>query len=295
MKKVNKKIKKVTILAKKIVKKVAPKMSIKVKSKTKPKIKVKTKIAPKAKSTIRGKIKIKVKTTGKIKTPVKISVSNKNKTKKTVIKKSAGLVKNKKVITKKAVAPIKIKKIIAEKAQIKTPVSKDVIAKTKKAIKVINKVDKVNMMQISKPRKTDNLSPVVGKPYSSYVEEEYMNEQRIAHFKAILLEWKENLMESVDSTMHHMQDEAANYPDPVDRASQEEGFSLELRTRDRERKLLKKIDETLLRISEQDYGYCDDCGAEIGIRRLEARPTANQCIECKTIAEIREKQIGEIN
>ena len=90
-----------------------------------------------------------------------------------------------------------------------------------------------------------------------------------------------------------MQDEAANYPDPVDRASQEEEFNLELRTRDRERKLLKKIEETLARIKDNDYGYCDDCGAEIGIGRLEARPTATQCIECKTIAEIREKQIGD--
>lgn len=161
--------------------------------------------------------------------------------------------------------------------------------------KVINKADKVNMKNTSKSKKSDNLSPVVAKPYASQAAEDYMSEQQVAHFKKILLEWKESLMESVDSTMHHMQDEAANYPDPVDRASQEEGFSLELRTRDRERKLLKKIDETLLRISEQDYGYCDDCGAEIGIRRLEARPTATQCIECKTIAEIREKQIGEGN
>jgi RNA polymerase-binding transcription factor len=92
--------------------------------------------------------------------------------------------------------------------------------------------------------------------------------------------------------VHHMQDEAANFPDPADRASQEEEFSLELRTRDRERKLIKKIDQTLQRIEEDDYGFCDSCGVEIGIRRLEARPTATLCIDCKTLAEIKEKQVG---
>ncbi|OYT94728.1 MAG: RNA polymerase-binding protein DksA, partial [Pseudomonas sp. PGPPP3] len=95
-----------------------------------------------------------------------------------------------------------------------------------------------------------------------------------------------------DRTVHHMQDEAANFPDPADRASQEEEFSLELRARDRERKLIKKIDETLQLIDDNEYGWCDSCGVEIGIRRLEARPTATLCIDCKTLAEIREKQIG---
>ena len=99
-------------------------------------------------------------------------------------------------------------------------------------------------------------------------------------------------MEEVDRTVHHMQDEAANFPDPADRASQEEEFSLELRTRDRERKLIKKIDQTLQRIEDDDYGFCDSCGVEIGIRRLEARPTATLCIDCKTLAEIKEKQVG---
>ena len=122
-----------------------------------------------------------------------------------------------------------------------------------------------------------------------------MGKKQLEHFRTILFQWKEELMTEVDRTMHHMQDESANYPDPVDRASQEEEFNLELRARDRERKLLRKIEETLSRINDQDYGYCDDCGAEIGIRRLEARPTANQCIECKTISEIKEKQIGDGN
>ncbi len=129
-------------------------------------------------------------------------------------------------------------------------------------------------------------------PYQEKKGEEYMNEQQLEHFAAILNSWKKELMEEVDRTVHHMQDEAANFPDPADRASQEEEFSLELRARDRERKLIKKIDQTLQRIEEDDYGFCDSCGVEIGIRRLEARPTATLCIDCKTLAEIKEKQIG---
>lgn len=100
-------------------------------------------------------------------------------------------------------------------------------------------------------------------------------------------------MQEVDRTVHHMQDEAANFPDPSDRASQEEEFSLELRARDRERKLIKKIDKTLQLIEDEEYGWCESCGVEIGLRRLEARPTADLCIDCKTLAEIKEKQVGK--
>ncbi|SDT27566.1 RNA polymerase-binding protein DksA [Pseudomonas oryzae] len=129
-------------------------------------------------------------------------------------------------------------------------------------------------------------------PYQETPGEEYMGDKMRAHFTAILNGWKKQLMEEVDRTVHHMQDEAANFPDPADRASQEEEFSLELRTRDRERKLIKKIDETLQLIEDNDYGWCESCGVEIGIRRLEARPTATLCIDCKTLAEIKEKQLG---
>ena len=129
-------------------------------------------------------------------------------------------------------------------------------------------------------------------PYQEMEGETYMNEQQVAHFTQILQNWKQELMEEVDRTVNHMQDEAANFPDPADRASQEEEFSLELRTRDRERKLIKKINDTLARIEEDDYGFCDSCGVEIGIRRLEARPTATLCIDCKTLAEIKERQLG---
>ncbi|MBP6683003.1 MAG: RNA polymerase-binding protein DksA [Halioglobus sp.] len=127
-------------------------------------------------------------------------------------------------------------------------------------------------------------------PYQTKRGEVYMNEPQREHFKAILLNWKAELMQEVDRTVNHMKDEAANFPDPADRATQEEEFSLELRTRDRERKLIKKIDSTVERIEQDDYGYCDACGVEIGIQRLEARPTASLCIDCKTLAEIKEKQ-----
>ena len=128
-------------------------------------------------------------------------------------------------------------------------------------------------------------------PYVISKGEEYMNEKQQEHFKLILKAWRLELMEEVDRTVSHMKDEAANFPDPSDRATQEEEFSLELRTRDRERKLIKKIDKTLIRIEEDDYGFCDQCGIDIGVRRLEARPTAELCVVCKTLDEIREKQI----
>jgi len=118
-----------------------------------------------------------------------------------------------------------------------------------------------------------------------------MNEEQRSHFRQILLDWRRQLMEEVDRTVSHMKDEAANYPDPSDRASQEEEFSLELRTRDRERRLIRKIENTIELIDSDDYGYCESCGIEIGVGRLEARPTATQCIDCKTLDEMKEKQL----
>jgi DnaK suppressor protein len=140
----------------------------------------------------------------------------------------------------------------------------------------------------------DSAQPVLKNfvPYKPKRGEVYMNAKQQGHFKAILLDWRSQLMQEVDRTVNHMQDEAANFPDPADRATQEEEFSLELRTRDRERKLIKKIDSTIELIAQDDYGFCESCGIEIGIRRLEARPTANKCIDCKTLDEIKEKQLG---
>ncbi len=109
------------------------------------------------------------------------------------------------------------------------------------------------------------------------------------HFREILVAWKKQLIQEMDETVHHMQEETINLPDPSDRATLEEEFALELRTRDRERKLIRKIDESLAALDRGDYGYCESCGIEIGIRRLEARPTATLCIDCKELDEIREK------
>ena len=133
--------------------------------------------------------------------------------------------------------------------------------------------------------------PVNGfEPYVEQKGEEYMNEPQREHFLRLLAAWKRQLQEEVERTVHHMRDDATSYADPNDRATQEEEFALELRTRDRERKLIRKIDESMENIRKDDYGYCEQCGIEIGLRRLEARPTATLCIDCKTLEEIRERQ-----
>jgi DnaK suppressor protein len=131
------------------------------------------------------------------------------------------------------------------------------------------------------------------KPYIARRGEEYMNKEQLEHFAKILQSWKRDLMVEVDRTVLHMKDEAANFPDPNDRATQEEEFSLELRTRDRERKLIRKIDEALKRIEDGSYGYCLETGEEIGIKRLEARPVATLSVEAQERRERREKQYGD--
>lgn len=124
------------------------------------------------------------------------------------------------------------------------------------------------------------------------IDNEYMTPEHIKHFRKILQKWKQELIQEADKTVHHMQDDATNFPDPNDRATQEEEFSVELRTRDRERKLIQKINEAMISLENGDYGYCEDCGIEIGKNRLEARPTATLCIDCKTLDEIKERQTG---
>ncbi|GHT95422.1 RNA polymerase-binding transcription factor DksA [Betaproteobacteria bacterium] len=130
-------------------------------------------------------------------------------------------------------------------------------------------------------------------PYSPKPGEEYMSAGQLKHFRDILENVKKGLGEDIERTVHTMQDEATVFADPNDRASQETDIAIELRNRDRERKLIKKIDETLARIDAVDYGYCDKCGVEIGIKRLEARPTATLCIDCKTLDELKEKQMAK--
>lgn len=120
-----------------------------------------------------------------------------------------------------------------------------------------------------------------------------MNSKQLAHFRKVLEDLKLELSQDIDRTVHTMQDEATLFADPNDRASQESDIALELRNRDRERKLIKKIDETIVRIDSGDYGYCESCGVEIGLKRLEARPTATLCIDCKTLDEMREKQVAK--
>jgi DnaK suppressor protein len=130
-------------------------------------------------------------------------------------------------------------------------------------------------------------------PYIVKRGEQYMSKEQLEHFRQILNSWKRDLMVEVDRTVSHMKDEAANFPDPNDRATQEEEFSLELRTRDRERKLIRKIDEALKRIEDGSYGYCLETGEEIGIKRLEARPVATLSIEAQERRERRERQYGD--
>ena len=224
------------------------------------------------------------------------------KAKKTPAKKAPA---KKKAVAKKAPAkkaPAK-KKAVAKKAPTKkAPAKKKAVAKkapTKKAPAKKKAVAKKAPVKKAPAKKSQpKLARAVGelqkfddfKPYKPGRGESYMNDEQLEHFRGILLNWRGELVDEVTRTVTHMKDEAANFPDPADRATQEEEFSLELRTRDRERKLIKKIDSTLDRLQNDDYGYCDACGIEIGIQRLEARPTATLCIDCKTLAEIKERQ-----
>ena len=244
---------------------------------------VKKKTAKKA--TSKKKAAKKATTKKKVVTKKKVAAKKTASKKKVAAKKTAS---KKKVAAKKAAPKKKVaakktaskKKIVAKKA---APKKKEVAAKAPR-----------KKSAIPKPRPPRASADEVHEftPYKILKGEEYMNENQVMHFQDILNDWKQGLMQEVDRTVHHMQDEAANFPDPNDRASQESEFAMELRTRDRERKLIKKIDESLNFLETGDYGYCEDCGIEIGVRRLEARPTANLCIDCKSLEEIRERQRG---
>jgi DnaK suppressor protein len=209
------------------------------------------------------------------------------------------VVKAKTATRKKAAAP---KKTVKKAAASKTATTKKKKVVTKKpatasraaARKASAPVKKTAAATARPPKKTNaQIGPVPGiAPYVEKKGEEYMNDLQVDHFRNILLTWKRSLMEEVDRTVHHMQDDAANFPDPNDRATQESEFSMELRARDRERKLIKKIDESIRHLDNNEFGYCEACGVEIGVKRLEARPTATLCIDCKILDEIREKQMG---
>lgn len=236
--------------------------------------------------------------TAKAKATTKAKASRKSAKPKAKPKKAA------KAPTKTAKRSTGSKATVAKKATIgkKAPAKKTVAAKSKAAAAKKPAAKKTRAAR-AKPKASQSKSKAARpaastgnsqltsfEPYAETISEDYMNEDQQQHFRDILNGWKAELMEEVDRTVSHMKDDAANFPDPADRASQEEEFSLELRTRDRERKLIKKIDSTLERIDLDEYGFCEACGVEIGIRRLEARPTATLCIDCKTLDEIKERQ-----
>ena len=210
-------------------------------------------------------------------------VAKKVVAKKVVAKKKAPL---KKVIAKKKPAPKKpvAKKVVAKKVAPKKVAAKKVVAKKPVPAKIVPLKSKVASSSQKGLKQF--------RAYEAKKGESYMSKSQLYHFRTILNEWKTELSQDIDRTVHTMQDELTSYADPNDRASQESDMALELRNRDRERKLIKKIDETLRNIESQDYGYCTGCGEEIGLKRLEARPTATLCIDCKTLDEIREKQMA---
>jgi DnaK suppressor protein len=282
------------VVAKKsLVKKVAPKKKEIIKPKktaVKKKVVVK-KAAPKAvaKKAIK-KVAVKKPVVKKpvikklaVKKPIaKKPIAKKPAVKKAVIKKQApvktAIKETRKKIMIKKVAPKKIAKLPEKKAITKKEVSAPARKKMPKQSAVATSAGELFVGGI--------------KPYQPVKNESYMSKGMQNHFRKVLMAWKKELMEKADFTVHHMKDEAANYADPNDRASQEEEFSLELRARDRERRLIRKIEETLDLIDVNNYGHCEECGEEIGLRRLEARPTASLCVDCKTLSEIKEKQTG---
>ncbi|MDB4843279.1 RNA polymerase-binding protein DksA [Gammaproteobacteria bacterium] len=199
------------------------------------------------------------------------------KTKSPVTKKAAA----KKSLVKKAPAKkVAVKKAPAKKVAVKKAPAKKVAAKKVTAKKAPTK-------KVSAKKRSTPISSYQGRK-----GEKYMSAAMKKHFLAVLIDWREHLKEEMQKTFDHLKNKGESYADPIDRASQEEEFAFELRTRDRERKLISKIAMSLDQIKQDDYGYCYACGIEIGVKRLEARPTATHCIDCKTLDEIKEKQLG---
>ena len=190
----------------------------------------------------------------------------------------------KKTVAKKA----PVKKTVAKKAPVKKTIAKK--APVKKTVAKKAPVKKVAAKKSAKATIANNKAKIA--PYKSKKGEKYMSAAMKKHFVAVLLLWKEHLKDEMQKTFDHLRAKGETYADPVDRASQEEEFAFELRTRDRERKLISKIGLSIEQIKQDDYGWCESCGDEIGIKRLEARPTATHCIHCKTLDEIKEKQLN---
>ena len=192
----------------------------------------------------------------------------------------------KKADTKKSTAKKKAsKKIIQKKTSAKKTPAKKASTKKTPVKKVFTKKATVKKAAVKK-----RTSPISS--YKGRKGEKYMSAAMKKHFNAVLIDWREHLKEEMQKTFDHLKNKGESYADPIDRASQEEEFAFELRTRDRERKLINKIAASIVQIKQDDYGYCYACGIEIGVKRLEARPTATHCIDCKTLDEIKEKQLG---
>ena len=192
-----------------------------------------------------------------------------------------------KKLTAKKAAPKKLtaKKVVTKRAPAKKAAPKKLTAK-----KVVTK--RANAKKAAPKKSTSNKRTTPISSYKGRKGEKYMSAAMKKHFNAVLIEWREHLKEEMQKTFDHLKNKGESYADPIDRASQEEEFAFELRTRDRERKLISKIAKSLEQIKQDDYGYCYACGIEIGVKRLEARPTATHCIDCKTLDEIKEKQLG---
>ena len=191
------------------------------------------------------------------------------------------------------------KKAVPKKTPATTTSSKKSSAKKSPVKKTTAKKQIVKKLAVKRTPAKKTVKKVAAKkrttPVSSYKGrkgEKYMSAAMKKHFNAVLIEWREHLRDEMQKTFDHLKNKGESYADPIDRASQEEEFAFELRTRDRERKLLNKIASSLEQIKQDDYGYCYACGIEIGVKRLEARPTATHCIDCKTLDEIKEKQLG---
>jgi len=198
-------------------------------------------------------------------------------TKKTTAKKTTSKKTSLKKSSAKKIAP---KKTSVKKAQVKKSSAKKLPAKR-------TATKKTTVKKSTAKKRTSPISSYKGRK-----GEKYMSAAMKKHFNAVLIDWREHLKEEMQKTFDHLKNKGESYADPIDRASQEEEFAFELRTRDRERKLINKIAASLEQIKQDDYGYCYACGIEIGVKRLEARPTATHCIDCKTLDEIKEKQLG---
>jgi DnaK suppressor protein len=187
------------------------------------------------------------------------------------------------------------KKVKATPTKTKSPVTKKAAAKKSLVMKASAKkvaAKKVTAKKAPAKKVSAKKRPTPISSYQGRKGEKYMSAAMKKHFLAVLIDWREHLKEEMQKTFDHLKNKGESYADPIDRASQEEEFAFELRTRDRERKLISKIAMSLDQIKQDDYGYCYACGIEIGVKRLEARPTATHCIDCKTLDEIKEKQLG---